>query len=95
MKQSNGKIKNEEKRNSLIEGGLEGISENLEVDLSTLKSQIKEGLAGHGWIQQGPYLVCQSCPLKHATWIGIDRILTGFDENGVPILKAVNRDRLY
>jgi hypothetical protein len=94
MTQSNGEIKNEE-RNSETEGGVKGVSENFEIDLSTLKSQIKEGLVGHNWIQQGPYLICQSCPLKHATWIGIDRVLTGFDENGVPILKAVNRDRPY
>jgi hypothetical protein len=93
MTQSNGEIKNEEKKNN--EDGIEGLGENFEIDLSTLKSQTKEDLAGHNWIQQGPYLVCQSCPLKHATWIGIDRVLTGFDENGVPILKVVNRDKPY
>jgi hypothetical protein len=90
MNQSNGEIKSGE-RNSETEGGVKDIGENFVIDLSTLKSQIKEGLAGHNWIQQGPYLVCQSCPIRHATWVGIDRILTGFDENGVPILKAVNR----
>lgn len=42
----------------------------------------------HEWRQQGPYLVCKSCELIHATYIGIKKILVGIDEKGKPILKA-------
>jgi len=35
--------------------------------------------------QRGPYLVCVSCEVQHATWIGMDKIMTGEDENGKPI----------
>lgn len=41
----------------------------------------------HEWRQQGPYLTCFSCELKHSVYIGTDRILTGFDAGGRPILK--------
>jgi hypothetical protein len=41
----------------------------------------------HEWRQQGPYLVCKSCELSHATYIGMDKILVGLDEKGKPILK--------
>lgn len=36
--------------------------------------------------QSGPYLICYSCDLKHAVWIGMDRIMVGENEQG-PILK--------
>lgn len=38
--------------------------------------------------QRGPYLVCVSCELQHATYIGMDRIMVGEDKDGKPILKA-------
>lgn len=38
--------------------------------------------------QRGIYLVCTSCELQHAVYIGIDRIMVGVDETGRPILKA-------
>lgn len=41
----------------------------------------------HDYRQHGPYLVCKSCELEHAIFIGIDKLLTGFDENGQPIIK--------
>jgi len=37
--------------------------------------------------QNGPYLVCYSCELKHAVWIGMDKIMVGENENG-PTLKS-------
>lgn len=40
----------------------------------------------HEWRQQGYYLVCHSCDLVHATYIGPDRIMVGFDGEK-PILK--------
>jgi hypothetical protein len=41
----------------------------------------------HEWRQQGPYIVCKSCELQHAVFVGMDRILTGLDEKGKPIFK--------
>jgi len=37
--------------------------------------------------QQGPYLICVSCEVQHATYIGMDRLMIGEDEMGHPILK--------
>ena len=41
----------------------------------------------HSWRQQGPYLICHSCELKHAVFIGMDKVMVGEDEKGRPILK--------
>lgn len=41
----------------------------------------------HEWRQRGPYLVCKSCELEHATWIGMTKIMVGIHEDGQPILK--------
>jgi len=40
----------------------------------------------HDWRQQGYYLVCKSCELQHAVFIGKDKIMVGMDDKG-PILK--------
>ena len=42
----------------------------------------------HEWRQKGPYLVCYSCEIQHAVWIGMDKIMVGVDEKGFPILKT-------
>jgi hypothetical protein len=41
----------------------------------------------HDWRQRGPFLVCKSCEIEHATYIGPDRLLIGIDDKGRPILK--------
>lgn len=41
----------------------------------------------HEYRQQGYYLVCKSCEIQHAVWIGPDRLMVGVDESGRPILK--------
>lgn len=41
----------------------------------------------HGWRQEGPYLVCKTCELQHASYIGMNKVLIGLDEEGQPILK--------
>lgn len=41
----------------------------------------------HGWRQEGPYLVCKTCELQHASYIGMDKVLIGLDEEGQPILR--------
>jgi hypothetical protein len=40
----------------------------------------------HEWKQRGYYLICLSCELEHAIFIGPDKILVGIDDKG-PILK--------
>ena len=41
----------------------------------------------HDWRQQGPFLICKSCELQHAVFIGNHKILMGLEEDGKPILK--------
>lgn len=41
----------------------------------------------HGWRQQGYYLVCKSCEIEHAVWVGADKLMVGLDEQGRPRLK--------
>lgn len=41
----------------------------------------------HGWRQQGPYLVCKSCELEHAVYIGPDKMMVGLNKEGKPILE--------
>jgi hypothetical protein len=41
----------------------------------------------HEWRQQGPYLVCKSCDLEHAQWVGMNKELIGINDKGQPILK--------
>lgn len=38
--------------------------------------------------QRGPYLVCMSCEIQHATWIGMEKIMVGEDKEGKPIVKS-------
>lgn len=63
--------------------------ESLEVDVSDLEPMVKPGLVGHRWRQRGPYIVCTSCPLEHAFYIGVDKHLVGFDDDGLPRIKKV------
>jgi hypothetical protein len=42
----------------------------------------------HQWRQQGPYIICKSCELEHATYIGMDYLMTGIGEDGFPLLKV-------
>lgn len=41
----------------------------------------------HGWKQKGPYLVCKTCDILHATYIGPDKIMVGLDSAGKPLFK--------
>lgn len=42
----------------------------------------------HSYKQQGYYLVCKSCEIQHATFIGPNKIMVGVKENGEPIIKT-------
>lgn len=61
--------------------------ETYETDLSTLVPYTN--LQGHVWHQEGPCLICSSCAVRHATMIGMDKRLMGFDDEGNPIIKKV------
>lgn len=41
----------------------------------------------HDWRQQGGYLVCKSCEIQHAVYIGMNKLLIGLNPDGTPILK--------
>lgn len=41
----------------------------------------------HDWRQRGPYLVCKSCDLEHAAYIGPEKLMVGLNDRGQPILK--------
>lgn len=43
--------------------------------------------ARHTYRQHGPYLICNSCELQHAVFIGMDKLMVGEDESGNPIVK--------
>jgi hypothetical protein len=43
----------------------------------------------HAYKQNGPYLICKSCEIQHATWVGIDKVLVGFNEKNEPIIQDV------
>lgn len=43
----------------------------------------------HVYRQQGFYLVCMSCELQHAIFIGPNKHMVGETEEGEPILKPV------
>lgn len=42
----------------------------------------------HDWRQQGFFLVCKSCEITHATYIGGDKLMVGINDQGQPILKS-------
>lgn len=42
----------------------------------------------HLYRQEGPYLICKSCELGHATYIGMKVVMVGMDEQGQPIFKS-------
>jgi len=41
----------------------------------------------HGWRQQGFFLICKSCEITHATFIGSEKLMVGTNNNGQPILQ--------
>ena len=41
----------------------------------------------HDWRQQSVFLVCKSCEIQHAVYIGMDKLLIGLDTEGKPIFK--------
>lgn len=68
----------EEKKNEDIE--------NEDLDFNKPDYLFSPG-ANHDYRQQGYYLVCRSCEIEHAVWIGENKLMVGVDKEGKPILK--------
>lgn len=47
----------------------------------------------HNWRQEGIYIICRSCEITHAVFIGPDKMFVGMNEDGKPIL--INRDEYF
>lgn len=80
------------KQNDVLEEVKEETKEetsHFDIDVSKIPSQVKEGMAGHNWTQQGFSLICRSCPCQHSINIG-RRIYMGLDDKGNPILKKID-----
>ena len=77
-------LKKRVKNDETEETPISPITETLDFDKP---SYVFKPEAGHEWKQRGPYLVCISCELQHAVWIGMEKIMVGQEENGKPILK--------
>jgi hypothetical protein len=71
---------NENKENETTEEEIEDAGEVLEKTYEFTSANCR-------YKQRGIYLVCMSCELQHAEYIGINRIMVGEDERGRPILK--------
>ena len=74
-----------------LEGEVKDKAWHFEIDKNKLETLPKPGIVGHQWRQKGPYLVCSSCPIKHAVWIGMERQLIGFNEDGTPLLRRIEK----
>lgn len=65
--------------------------ENKQDDIYTVDIPIdpelskKIELRGHRWKQQGPHIICKSCDMRHAYYIGIDKQLVGINKEGYPL----------
>lgn len=60
---------------------------NLDEVHDRLRAAAKANVA-HTPRQQGPWLICVSCPMQHTiSWVGVDKKLVGIDEGGNPILE--------
>ncbi len=68
----------------------ENENENVEIHDKPVFEFNPDVLAGHEWRQQGPFIICKSCDLEHSMYIGVNRQLQGFDEDGVPVIKKIN-----
>lgn len=62
--------------------------ESLEEDLVYTPDFVFLPKGRHTYRQEGPYLVCRSCELHHAIYIGMDKLMVGENENGEPILRS-------
>jgi hypothetical protein len=60
---------------------------NIVEELNFDKPDFKFEPKGCRYKQLGPYLICQTCEVQHAVYIGTDKIMVGEKKDGTPILK--------
>lgn len=63
---------------------VQGESEQIDFEKPDFHFEPKEH---HEWRQRGYYIICKSCELEHAVWVGSEVILVGISETGQPIFK--------
>lgn len=73
---------------------MSGQNEPLHLETEMLSPGGVPSAAGHSWKQQGPYLVCQTCPREHALSVtvfgaGPTDIFIGLDKVGKPRFKRI------
>lgn len=71
-------MENEEKE-------LEGEQEILDFNKPSFQFIANES---HEYRQRGPYLICKSCEIEHATYVGMEKIMVGINKDGKPIMKT-------
>lgn len=54
-----------------------------DLDFNKAKQFVPENCT---WVQRGIYIVCTSCELQHAVYIGTDKMLVGM-RDGKPLLQ--------
>lgn len=59
------------------------------VNPKEIESCVSPGITGHNWRQKGPYLVCNSCKIKHAIYIGLTKRLKQIKTDGEIVLEDV------
>lgn len=88
--QTNGILEEKEKIRELPSSSDKRFWQDAEITLidTSKPEESYQPLRGHQWRQQGGFLICNSCPLTHSVYIGIDKQLVGFKKNGEPKIVA-------
>ena len=73
-------MNNEDKAEVKEEGEQEEPGEQLAPAFSFVPKE------NHDWRQQSIFLVCKSCEIQHAVYIGPNKMLVGMNDQGQPIL---------
>lgn len=69
---------------------MENNNQNEELEIHSQPAFFFKPNEYHDWRQKGPFLVCKSCDIEHAVFVGIEKRLVGLDDKGRPILKKVS-----
>ena len=57
-------------------------------DEGVIELNPKIEMRGHRWVQRGFSIFCESCPLRHSSYVGNRVRLIGI-EDGLPIFKKI------
>ncbi len=62
-----------------------GLSEaELEAQRKEAREKFKK--TKHNWHMKGGWLCCDTCEYPHQTFLGLNKVMTGIDKSGSPIL---------